>query len=742
MVIREGHLRIFKNEDQKEAQMSKFHESDKNFPNMIYEDYLKKIIEPIKKKKSCGFIKVSRDFFEKQDKKIRNLSDIGYRLLNFIAYSFLFFGLCLDNITKEEIEKYLIKDMSILQILETDWYLLSKSLSIKNINSVQIFMNIIFKKLSLKLKECKYLTSIEQREKFEKEIEDLITEIIDNYDTYREKYDKKNNEQFKENNYGLKAILRDDKIIEPKEEIYPKKDYPYFNYFRLTQYKTIENFAEKMPSKEKYPLTNLVLLDAEEYKKLEYLNDFNEFINIMLEEYSFKISREEAKKRSLKDEPIFEKENFKKKFNKFKTIWEQIKYDAIKYECRKEMKVVSLSESNKLNYFLNDNAEIGGGMYIAAAYSKFIEWQNSILRPIIDANPLGGILNNYVDFMKKKIPIQKASSGQIVLIDKKIKDSKYKNLKNIIYSFSERHIFFGTNKLNYSDYNSFTYDYDSIEEELGNIILPGVCQFESDEKLNFVVYWLEGFRGGNSDIISKFYIKYKQKDLTEEDKKKIKDYAFKINQENIKKYGLKKDFKEIFGSLQMLLFLLTETLLSKADGKIDKVIENTHQYFKISDDCKKFFNNEGKEISISQLMDVFFIFEHLCFEDLSKTLQLDFKITIDENIKAQIIEKLIKNYNNETYSLKDLSAALRRYISRYLVGFTQTVDIDNTRSLYIELSRQELWEQKIWEKNDLEDILKKNIGEFKLQAGHAYEFYKLIGEEDIKEIQFLNEDDR
>ncbi len=58
------------------------------------------------------------------------------------------------------------------------------------------------------------------------------------------------------------------------------------------------------------------------------------------------------------------------------------------------------------------------------------------------------------------------------------------------------------------------------------------------------------------------------------------------------------------------------------------------------------------------------------------------------------------------------------------------------------MSRQELWEQKIWEKNDLEDILKKNIGEFKLQAGHAYEFYKLIGEEDIKEIQFLNEDDR
>ena len=217
-----------------------------------------------------------------------------------------------------------------------------------------------------------------------------------------------------------------------------------------------------------------------------------------------------------------------------------------------------------------------------------------------------------------------------------------------------------------------------------------------------------------------------------------------MNQENIKKFGLKKDFKEILGSLQVLLFLLTETLLLKEDEKIYKIIENTHQYIKISDDCKKFFNNEGKEISISQLMDVFFIFEHLCFEDLSKTLQLDYKIEIDEKIKNEIIEKLIKNYNNEIYSLKDLSAALRRYISRYLVGFTQTVDIRNTRPLYMELSRQELWEKSICEKakNDLEDILNNHIGIFKLEVKHAFEFYRLIGGEDMKEIQFLNEDDR
>ena len=739
MVIRDGHYRIFKDEMTKRAQMSQFGESDKNFPNMIYEDYLKKVIEPIKKRPSYGFSNIPRDFFQKQEKKIRNLSDIGYRLLNFISYSFLFFNFCLDNITKEEMKKYLIKDMDILQILKTDWNLLSGALKKKNINSTQIFLNMIFKKLSLKLRKCKYLINEEQREKFEEEIEKIISESISNYDSYRENYNKKNKEQLKVSNYSFKSILNE--LVEPNnEEIYPKDGYPYFKYFILTKYKTINDFLETMDSKDKYALTNLVLEKKEEFKKLEYLNDFNEFINSMLEEYSFKISREEAKKRILKDEKIYQNENFKNLFKKFEKGWEEIKNDAIKYGCRDEMKVITLTENDKLNYFLNDDGEMGGGMYIAAAYSKFIEWQNRILMPIIEVNSLGGILNNYVDFMKKKIRVQNASPGEIVLIDKKVRDSKYKDIKNIIYSFSKRNIFFGKDKINYSNYNMFDYDYDSIEEELGNIILPGVCQFESETELNFVVYWSEGFKGGNSDIISKFYLKYNQKDLNEEEKKKIKDYVFKINQENKKKYGINKDFKEIFGSLQILLFLLSETFILKAEEKIHKVIDNTSRYIKISDDCKKFFNNEGKEISISQFMNLYFIFEHLCFIDLSKTLQMDLKIKIDENIKNKICEKLLKNYNNEIYSLKDLCAALRRYISRYLIGFNQTIEIKDSRPLDFELSRQELWEKKIWEKSDaFDDILKIQLKEFKLEVKHAYEFYELIGEEDRKEIQFLNE---
>ena len=544
MVLREGHLRIFKNQLAKESQMKKFNENDEHIPNMLYEDYKKKIIEPIRKKNSTGFNPVSRDFFLKQEKTIRNLSDIGYRLLNFISYSFLFFGYCIDNISKEKLEKYCIKDMSILKIIESDWNYLTEALKKKNINSVQIFLNMIFKKLCSKLKQCQIMKKSEEREAFEEDIENLIKESIEDYNTFKEKYIEQNKIQIKVSNYSFRTIL--DELVELKEEIYPKSEYPYFKYFILTKYKTVDDFSNRMQNKEKYVLTNLILIKLEEIKKLKFLPDFNEFSNLMLEEYSFKISREDASKRSLNEENIYKNENFRKKLQTFLKVWNEVKNDAIKLGCREEMNVKSLSDTDKLKFFLNDNGEIGGGMYIAAAYGKFIEWQNNILKPIIDANPLGGILNNYVDFIKKQIPVQDALPDQIVLIDKKIKDSKYNDIKDIIYSFSERNIFSENGKINYSDYNTFKYDYDSIEEELGRIILPGVCQFEEETKLNFVVYWSEGFRGGNSEIICKFYNKYSQIDLTEEEKQIVKDYIKKINKENIEVYNIKKDSSRVF----------------------------------------------------------------------------------------------------------------------------------------------------------------------------------------------------
>ena len=737
MIIRKGHYRIFKDAKQKMGQMSRWNDPDENIPNITLDKYIKEVIDPIKNKKnSFGFKAVSRDFFENQNKKVRNLSKIGYRLLNFISYCHLFYAYYLDFISDENMNKMLIQNMNIFKILQTDWRLLEESLKQQNVGSIQIFMNMIFNKISQKIKECKLLTKSEERENFENEINKIIEESIKEYPKYSNIYKEKNKEQLAVINFNMKTIITE--LVEPTEKNYPPEDYPLFSYFILTKYKSKEDFEKRldMDNQQKYPLIRQLLKEIPGVNKLYNLIGFNEFTNYMIDNFSFKISRDDARKRELDDEKeLFKSNGFTKKFNNFIKSWRNIKNQAIKYKCRPEMPVKSLDCHDKLIYFLNDNGELGGGMYLAAACQNFIEWQNTFLQPIIEMYTFNGILHHYVDNLKKKIPVQDAKSDQILLIDERFSSSKYVNLMDIIYSFSERKIFSDNGKINYADYNSFEYDFESIEEELGKILLPGVCEFDGEDNLNFIIFWSEGFRGGRSEILSKFYMKYPQKDLNNDEKENIINYTNKMNKEKMEKNNIKYDFKEFFGSLQIIIFYITEKVTFKKDDKTALIFDNPPPFLKISDDCKNFFLNEGNKFTNDKLMSLFFFFEHLCFEDLAETIQPEYKKEIPEEKKKEIINKLIKNYDNKLYTLKDLAAAVRRYISRYLAGKLQTTDVDEKLDLPFQLTRTDLWDEKIGNDDNLMEVVVGQLNDFKLVVGQAYAFYELIGEEDKKSIR-------
>ena len=352
-----------------------------------------------------------------------------------------------------------------------------------------------------------------------------------------------------------------------------------------------------------------------------------------------------------------------------------------------------------------------------------------------------GILHNYINTLSKKIPVQEAKNDQIIQIKTRFKNnsnnSNYIDFIDFIYAFSERDIFGDNGKINYSNYNNFVYDYDRIEEELGKIILPGVCQFEAEDQLNFIAYWGEGFRGGNTKMISNFYDKYPQTDLNKEEKQEIINYISNMNKNKAK--GNKYDFKNFFGSLQILLFYLTEKGIMDSKEKIINVINNAPEYLKLSDDFKNFFDNEGSNLALNNLMNLFFFFEHLCFEDLEETLQPEYKAKISDNVKDKIIQKLVNQKNeNDKIQTKDLAAATRRYISRYLAGKRETTDYDEKRGLTRELDRIELWEEKIGKYDDLTDLIIAKIYEFNLNIGQAYEFYNIIGEEDKNSLKINN----
>ena len=118
------------------------------------------------------------------------------------------------------------------------------------------------------------------------------------------------------------------------------------------------------------------------------------------------------------------------------------------------------------------------GMYLAAACHKFIECQNLFLKLILEVNVFNGI-----NTISKKIPVLEVKKDQTVLINERFKNyGKYIDFNDIIYTYSGRNIFQENGQINYFEYNTFVFDYDNIEEQLGKIILPGVCLFEKETK--------------------------------------------------------------------------------------------------------------------------------------------------------------------------------------------------------------------------------------------------------------------
>ena len=297
----------------------------------------------------------------------------------------------------------------------------------------------------------------------------------------------------------------------------------------------------------------------------------------------------------------------------------------------------------------------------------------------------------------------------------------------MVYHFTKRDIY-DKDKINYQNYNKFIFDFPMIEEELGKLILPEKCLFDNEDKLNFVIYLGEGFRGGQSDMFAKFYAKYPQVYLDEDERKTIYSSIQNLynnnNNDNI-------TFKTLFSSMSLLLYYLVNNIFIP-DKEIRAVLDEKPEYLKIDEKCIEFLSDNN--LKINQFMNMFFFAEHLYFKELIKTLQDEYKKPIDEPIISEIKNQLENKKENDIIPWKELAAATRRFISRYLVGDRQTTDISEKTELVFQLSRTDLWEEKLGKLNNLDDLITQKINQFKLKVGQAYSFYELIGEEDKKSI--------
>ena len=157
---REGYFRVFKDDDSLRIARENINQCEGNFETL--DSFWEKFINQNLRKEKKGIISISENHFLKDSKCIRKLSQISYRLLNYILFSNLLFASALGYIDRNQLKLYGAMNVSCIRIIEKNWELLKIELIKVGVDNIEIFMNIIFEDLSNALIQIKEIYTYEK----------------------------------------------------------------------------------------------------------------------------------------------------------------------------------------------------------------------------------------------------------------------------------------------------------------------------------------------------------------------------------------------------------------------------------------------------------------------------------------------------------------------------------------------------------------------------------------------------
>ena len=737
-----------------------------SFQSKTLAEFKSQYVDKFLKEKHKGIIEGYTIEMIEKNSPVRNMNCITFRILCFILYSFLMFSNVLDNLSEQEYKSYLVENLfprNLFGIARKQWELLDKELKNIGIENIQTFMNMIFDKIIDIMEKYNSIDTIEKFDNFEKEVNDIIIEIINDknkIENLNKNYKIANDKLLSFDPQSMKEIIQGK--FDPS--IYSKEKYPDINYYSISKINNFDAFVNtynlSQDNKNKYALINILIDKESELTKnainMKSLSDINNLENLLLNIYSFIISRDDGKIKKFNDEIIYinelyneinsiklDKAEFTKNYiDPFIKSWDSIKETSLQYKCRilrdlnKHEKPLDMSTDKILSYFLCDDGDKEGGMFLAAAYQNYIIWQNNFINEIISKNEMKGILNCYVPKLQEEIFVQDATKDEIIDIN----DSTYKTFNELISAYSMRNIFDENNKINYKKYNEIKYDFESIEEELGKLILPGLKKFKND-KIRFITYLFEGFRGGNSEILVEYNTKYLQRELSEEEKIALNDLLENNNNSQF--------YNDVFASLQILM---NEIIKENYDQNhfIYKIIENLPNYIILNEKLKDLFKEKyqyadpnKKIFTINSLVSIFEYFESLCWNEIRKNVPLDYQLELAEDAKKFILDYFEKNKNeNRIINVKNFTIALRRLISRSLAGSREESDIKFDSALKLYIMKADLWPIGFID-NDAFEIQIYEICKDNIFIGNCYNLYHVLeGDNFNDEIKKKNNNDQ
>ena len=454
-------------------------------------------------------------------------------------------------------------------------------------------------------------------------------------------------------------------------------------------------------------------------KRIEYLQSFpyiNNFVNYTIEHYTNNISRNNAKIKKIKDE-ITSKNIPRGLFDEFLKAFNETGLYKIadQYKCHylreKNLELRKFNENDSLSNFLIDNGQFDYGMQIAAIYQKFTSFQNDFLQNVIDNIPDGNRKLNYLKSkISEKMAPQKANNFNIISFD--IQQENFGSFLEMILFYSYIDSF---QKNDFFKEDRIKYNFEEIEEQLENLLLPGKKILT--DKLDFVIYQFEGFRSQNSSILSGFILNYPQKNLDEEQQNFLNNFRSE-------QYSSESLMKILFSIQLMITHYNDIPVYTDKNLKISETINDFPIYFRIPEETKNLFKNNS--FTLSHILSVYEYFELLCFNEFKNNIDPSYKKEIDDKKIIEINNYFEKNPNVLLNKLK-LSSALRKFISRSLVGIRVDFDVDREQELfYILQLKEDCWSVGTFDdenfNKEIEELKKLNI-----KVGQILSLYETLG---------------
>jgi len=720
-----NYFRIFKDKEQiKELKgIKEYYNKMENDKYMTIEQFKQKYIIPLyKKEKGLNIIDINE--FKKENKILRNLSQISYRLLNYILYSHLFFAKLFTD--SEKFDKYLPEGISWIEMIKECFNRLKVELVKKDIKNIEIFMNCVFYDLFNKLHNKECINDFDELVKFEDELEELIKQKCEIAKEEINKYKELEKESIKDEKSAI-ALIRE---IYDKSK-YKKNDFPFYGYFYYTDYLNEDYISNLLKNKDdnNYPVLVKYLNykkqkklkdedNKEDYYSLDNLYLFNKVLKLFNDKYSNQISRDLSERQTLKTSEIYREEKNVILIDNFINFYNNLKIEDVKGNKLE----LDVDKNYIIDFLIIDDNKYGRSY--KKIYKIFIDRQNNELEKLLDLKIASGEFNSSC---KNRKNVQQINENEIFSLTKKF------NFTKVLFNSSYRKYI---DTKNHENYNEYEIRLEQIESEMTNSLLKNK-KLLNDDIIEFN-FDNEVFSHEIEDLISNF--EYNIIPININDKEVIytfvKDHA-----------GNKNLYITIINNFITLIEYLNKSNKDKNNQinentkicEID-IVKNTKN---ISKDFKDIFQDKKQDekekkgnlnvnLNVSKITNIFDFFLKLIFKYVKKDLE-------KYQEKNGNIE-LIYNLDDEDMTIKkrDLASAIRQFITLVLYRESENDKNKkikmNKKNIINYLKNKDLWKSSLYNNQSKfeEDLLKLKSLNIKINEILYFYYYleDLYGEND------------